>query len=154
VYNELKDYKKAVESYKQAILIQPGHTYAHYGLGMIYLVQGHRNSAVKEYEILKDLDRDTADKLFNTIYKNFRKATQENPQHADAFFYLGWLHNKKGNYEKTVEAYQEVIRINPDYGLIQNWKNIRKLLMLLRRLLNKIQKMRMLIMAWDGRTAN
>jgi len=118
VYNELKDYKKAVESYKQAILIQPGHTYAHYGLGMIYLVQGHRNSAVKEYEILKDLDRDTADKLFNTIYKNFRKATQENPQHADAFFYLGWLHNKKGNYEKTVEAYQEVIRINPDYTYI------------------------------------
>ena len=69
VYNELKDYKKAVESYKQAILIQPGHTYAHYGLGMIYLVQRDKNAALNEYKILKDLDQDTADKLFGMIYK-------------------------------------------------------------------------------------
>jgi len=85
---------------------------------MIYLVQGYRNGAVKEYTILKDLDQETADKLFDIIYKNFLKATQENPQHADAFFYLGWLYNKKGDYEKTIEAYQEVIRINPDYTYI------------------------------------
>ena len=69
VYNELKDYKKAVESYKQAILIQPEYTFAHYSLGMIYLVQGDKNAALDEYKILKDLDQDTADKLFDMIYK-------------------------------------------------------------------------------------
>ncbi|HUS48738.1 MAG TPA: tetratricopeptide repeat protein [Candidatus Paceibacterota bacterium] len=69
VYNELKDYKKAVESYKQAILIQPGHTYAHYGLGLIYFAQGYKNAALGEYKILKDLDKNISEDLFNMIYK-------------------------------------------------------------------------------------
>lgn len=69
VYNELKDYKKAVESYKQAILIQPGHTYAHYGLGLIYLAQGYKNAALDEYKILKDIDKNISEDLFNMIYK-------------------------------------------------------------------------------------
>lgn len=69
VYNELKDYKKAVESYKQAILIQPDHTHAHYGLGLIYFAQRYKNAALGEYKILKDLDKNISEDLFNMIYK-------------------------------------------------------------------------------------
>ncbi len=69
VYNGLKDYKKAVESYKQAILIQPDHTHAHYGLGLIYFAQGYKNAALCEYKILKDLDKNISEDLFNMIYK-------------------------------------------------------------------------------------
>jgi len=36
---------------------------------MIYLVQGDRNAALDEYKILKDLDQEIADKLFDMIYK-------------------------------------------------------------------------------------
>jgi hypothetical protein len=36
---------------------------------MVYLVQGDRNSALDEYKILKDLDQDIADRLFDLIYK-------------------------------------------------------------------------------------
>ncbi|MBA7514522.1 hypothetical protein ES705_06552 [subsurface metagenome] len=68
-YSQLKDYEKAIEAFKQVIRIQPDYTFAHYSLGMIYLVQGDKNAALDEYKILKDLDQDTADKLFDMIYK-------------------------------------------------------------------------------------
>jgi len=68
-YSNLKDYEKAVDSFKQTIRIKPDYTFAHYSLGMIHLVQGDKNAALDEYKILKDLDQDTADKLFDMIYK-------------------------------------------------------------------------------------
>lgn len=68
-YSQLEDYEKAIEAFKQVIRIQPDYTYAHYGLGMVYLVQGDRNAALNEYKILKDLDQDIADRLFDMIYK-------------------------------------------------------------------------------------
>ncbi|MCK4241178.1 MAG: tetratricopeptide repeat protein [Candidatus Atribacteria bacterium] len=66
---------------------------------------------VREILKLAQNDKDAA-------IESLKKATQKNPQHADAFFYLGWLYNKKGDYEKTIEAYREVIRINPDYTYV------------------------------------
>ena len=67
--SDAKDYEKAIESFKQVIHIQPDYTFAHYSLGMIYLVQGDKNAALDEYKILKDLDQDIADQLFDMIYK-------------------------------------------------------------------------------------
>jgi len=37
-------------------------------LGLMYLRIGDRNSALNEYKILKDLDINTANVLFNYIY--------------------------------------------------------------------------------------
>ena len=88
--------------------------------------------AVEKLEEAANFLTDSADEIYYTIgmiyrkmennedaaIESFKKATQINPQYSDAFFYLGWLYNKKGDYEKTIEAYQEVIRIKPDYTYI------------------------------------
>jgi serine protease Do len=66
---ELRRYNEAIEALKQAIRIEPEFAAAHCTLGIIYLLQGDRGSALEEYKILKDLDRDLANKLFNLIYK-------------------------------------------------------------------------------------
>jgi len=55
--------------FKQVIRIQPDYTFAHYSLGMMYLVQRDKNAALDEYKILKDLDQEIADQLFDMIYK-------------------------------------------------------------------------------------
>jgi len=62
-------YDEAVESYKRAIQIKPGLAEAHLNLGMTYLRIGDRGSALEEYKILKGLDKDMANKLFNLIYE-------------------------------------------------------------------------------------
>jgi Tfp pilus assembly protein PilF len=68
IYYELGFYKEAIEVFKQAIRIDPDFVEAHGGLGVAYLLIGDRNSALNEYKILKELDIDLANKLFDLIY--------------------------------------------------------------------------------------
>lgn len=66
---ELGRYTEAIEAFKQAIRIKPDYAEAHYGLGGCYLLTGDKGSALDEYKILKDLNKDLANLLFNLIYK-------------------------------------------------------------------------------------
>jgi len=67
-YGQLGLYKDAVEAFKQAIRIDPDDTDAHGGLGLTYHLIGDNNSALNEYKILKELDIDKANELFDLIY--------------------------------------------------------------------------------------
>jgi len=70
MYGKLRMYREAVEAYKQAVRIKPDFADAHYNLGITYLlIIKDRGSALEEYKILKELDPETANELFNLIYK-------------------------------------------------------------------------------------
>lgn len=66
---ELGMYREAIDAYKQALRIKLDYAEAHFGLGLTYLILNDRGSALDEYKILKDLDPERANKLFNLIYK-------------------------------------------------------------------------------------
>lgn len=68
-YIALGLYKYAIEAFKQTIRIEPDSVGAHFGLGLMYLRIGDRNSALNEYKILKELDINLANKLFDFIYE-------------------------------------------------------------------------------------
>ena len=63
--------KEAIESFKQAIRINPDFADAHFNLGLAYVLSNDRASALEQYEILKSLDPypEMANVLFNEIYK-------------------------------------------------------------------------------------
>ncbi len=62
--------REAIEAYKQAIRIKPDFAEVHYNLGLAYLILSNdRGSALEQYKILKDLDTELANKLFNSIYE-------------------------------------------------------------------------------------
>ena len=68
-YGAMGRYQEAIEAFKQAISRSPDDANAHFGLGLSYLSTGNRSSALEEYKILKSLDADMAEKLFDRIYK-------------------------------------------------------------------------------------
>jgi tetratricopeptide (TPR) repeat protein len=68
-YDNSGMYREALEAYNQAIRIKPDHANAHFGLGLTYLLLNDRSSALDEYKMLKDLDLQLANELFNRIYK-------------------------------------------------------------------------------------
>ena len=68
-YGNVGLYQEAIKAYKEAIRINPDYAVAHFALGATYLLTDDRGSALDEYEILRELDRDMANKLFNLIYK-------------------------------------------------------------------------------------
>jgi tetratricopeptide (TPR) repeat protein len=68
-YNRMGRYEEAIESYKRALLLKPLMPEGHLNLGMVYLQMGNKGSAIEEYKILKELDPDMANRLFDLIYE-------------------------------------------------------------------------------------
>jgi tetratricopeptide (TPR) repeat protein len=69
VYRRLGRFTEAIDAYKQAIKIKPDLAEAHNNLGYAYLAIGDKNSAMAEYNILKSLNSEIANKLLNQINK-------------------------------------------------------------------------------------
>ena len=57
-----------IETYKQEVEKNPDDAEAHYNLGVAYHYSNDRNSALEQYEILKNLDPYLANLLFVEIY--------------------------------------------------------------------------------------
>lgn len=66
VYSQMNMYTEAAEALKQFIRLKPEVPEGHLRLGIIYSMQD-TDSALKEYEILKNLDPDSADVLHKII---------------------------------------------------------------------------------------
>jgi tetratricopeptide (TPR) repeat protein len=67
--HQLGLFEEAVESYKRAVRLKPLLPETHLNLGMTYLQMGDKGSALEEFKILKDLDKEMANRLFNLIYE-------------------------------------------------------------------------------------
>ncbi len=61
--------EEAIEACKQAIRINPDNAEAHFALGAAYAFLNDRVSALEQYKILKSLDSELANKLFNVMNK-------------------------------------------------------------------------------------
>jgi ssDNA-binding Zn-finger/Zn-ribbon topoisomerase 1 len=58
---------KEIETYKQEVEKNPDDAEAHYNLGVAYVLSNDRNSALEQYEILKNLDNYLANLLFGKM---------------------------------------------------------------------------------------
>ena len=67
-YGNLRRHSEEIKTYNQAIRINPKYINAHFNLGLAYLKIGDTGSALQEYKILKGLDAELANRLFNLIY--------------------------------------------------------------------------------------
>jgi tetratricopeptide (TPR) repeat protein len=68
-YGNLGRWQEAIDGFKQAIKIKPDDAEARYHLGIACLQIGDKDSASEEYKILKTLDAEKANQLFNLIHK-------------------------------------------------------------------------------------
>ena len=65
----MNNIEKEIKACKQAIRLNPDDAETHYNLGNAYHQLNDRDSALEEYKILKSLDTEMANKLFNAIYE-------------------------------------------------------------------------------------
>lgn len=68
VYGKLGQSIDEVKAYKEAIRVEPDYVSAHFNLGTALVQNGDKAGALDEYKILKKLDKQAADNLFNQIY--------------------------------------------------------------------------------------
>jgi len=60
-------FREAIEAYGQVLRLKPDDTNARFNRGMAYYAMGDKDSAWKEYEMLKPLDGELAAKLLEAI---------------------------------------------------------------------------------------
>ncbi|HEY3024795.1 MAG TPA: tetratricopeptide repeat protein [Pyrinomonadaceae bacterium] len=66
-YLKLNRVEEGIEAFKQATRLKPDFGTAYYNLALGYLALGDREAALVQYNILKAIDADLADKLFSLI---------------------------------------------------------------------------------------
>lgn len=67
-WHDLEEEEKARSAYHDALRIDPDFSAAHYQIGILYLEAGQHGAALQQYKILKKLDEDLAERLFERIY--------------------------------------------------------------------------------------
>jgi len=66
-YIILGEYPLALDAFKQAITIDPRSSDTHFNLGVAFILSGDKNGALEQYILLKELDKNQAEKLLNLI---------------------------------------------------------------------------------------
>jgi TolA-binding protein len=67
-YILLGKYSMALDAFKESLKTDPHNPETHFNLGVAYIISGDKDGAISEYTILRDLDKNRADKLLELIY--------------------------------------------------------------------------------------
>ena len=129
-YDELGNYAKAIEAYKQAIRIDPDYADTHYNLhhnlGIDYSSMGNYAKAIEAYKQAIRIEPDYADNYYGlgiVYYKlsfyedameSFKQAIRIDPDYADAYYGLGIAYGALGFYKDAMESLKQAISIEPD----------------------------------------
>ncbi len=67
-YILLGEYPLAIKMFKESLKTDPNNPETHFNLGVACIISGDKDGAINEYTILRELDKDRADKLLDLIY--------------------------------------------------------------------------------------
>jgi len=98
IYAQRQDYLNAIPAFKNAISIDPTYSEAHNYLGKVYETMGRDTEAIASY---------------HGALKNLQYATPQLPHWNLAQIYI-----RQKQYDKALEALQEVRRIEPANGVV------------------------------------
>ena len=89
---------EAERSFRQVLKLDPGHPQAHANLAMVHYINDRRTEAIAELKI----------------------AAQRQPDYEDALYTLGVILNEVGRTGEAIEAWRQVLRINPAHAEAQH----------------------------------
>lgn len=87
------DYTKAIECYKDTVLLKPNSAKAHFNLGLAYDKAGYPKEAIKSY----------------------KEVIRLNPKSSMTYCNLGFIYKDLGDRQKAIQSFKEAIRIKPNY---------------------------------------
>jgi FKBP-type peptidyl-prolyl cis-trans isomerase 2 len=120
-------YDEAIDSYREAIRLNPNHAEAFYNLGVALHKKGHIDQAIIYYEIAIGLNQTFAEAHYNLgiAFKDkgqpdeavqcFQRVLQLNPNHAGAYYNFGGMLVFKGKYDEALWCYRKALELKPDY---------------------------------------
>lgn len=126
--------QEALAQYEKAVTADPSFIAAYYKLALYLYSQGERQRGNHYFEKLKALRQKATrkeqyqiDRLEAGVQGNLRKLidisrewARQNPDDIDANFNLGDLYFGLQQYREALRAYQEILRVDPQYKMAYN----------------------------------
>ena len=125
----LKQYREAVENYRQAIRLDPYNAAdAYYALGLAYRDWGRADDEIQAYKQAIRLRQDYTSayerlgsrylksKKYAEAIDTFKQLSALKPGDANAPNSLGEAYLELGRYAEATEAFKQAIRLKPDLG--------------------------------------
>lgn len=128
-YHENGDYKKAIETYKKALEINPKSTLVNYEIALSYFSKGNYKKAIKYSDIV--INQNTDFILYSYITKGsaldmlgktkesiklFKKAIKETEEHYLLYYNLALNYLKINDLDKTEECVIKAIKNNSNHS--------------------------------------
>jgi tetratricopeptide (TPR) repeat protein len=117
---------KALVQYERAVRLRPSFVEAHYRIGSLYFLRHETSRAIRQYEKCIEIDptypnsylglgllRFSEKKKDRGAIVYFDKAIEVNPTFKDGLFWRGLAYITLENYEKALEDWDMLVRVNP-----------------------------------------
>jgi len=121
-----KDFKKAVDFFKQALRLQPNSHEANHNLAIALERTGCLNEALSYYKDALEINGESSSTLNNigNVYRelglleksrdSLLAAIKINPEYAEAFNNLGWTHYCLRQFQEANGCFEKALEINPN----------------------------------------
>ena len=111
VYYAQKHYPEAIEQFKKTLELESNNPDSHWGLGVAYLRTNNQAAAREQYEVLKNLGSDYAEKLVSKMIEQYKQAIEFDPGDATAYGNMGWTYYLLKDYPEAIEQYKNAIEL-------------------------------------------
>ena len=122
----------AIESYNQAIQINPKYADAHLNKGSVLQEKGELDAAIESFNKALSINPYHSIAHFNkgnalkekgeldSAVESYKKAIKIKPDYAESYFNMGIVLENKGGLDAAIEIYKQAIKINPDHAEAYN----------------------------------
>jgi tetratricopeptide (TPR) repeat protein len=130
-----KEYDKAINSYTQAIQLEPEFGQAYNNRGLAHHVLGNYDDALTDFNVAIKILPNSAEVYSNRglayLYKgdyekailDFEQSIQLRPNFSNAFYNRGLAYFNTGNYDQAVADFTNAIKLTPNLGSSINQGN-------------------------------
>ncbi len=125
---QIGDSKKAIDAFKNVILLKPDFVEAYSNLGVALYNLGMLQEAINSYKKAISIKPDYANAhynmgrafkqigRFNDSIKAFNDSLSIKPDYVDAYCNMGVILHEQGKLDKAIEVYIKALSIKPDYA--------------------------------------
>lgn len=129
---ERKEYPRAEEEYRRALLLDPSEERVFYALGNLYFEQSRFAEAIQAYRESVRIRPDDAvarknlgtayeaERKFAQAIEQYREAIRLDPNYAHAYHNLAQVYARERKHDEAIEHFEKAIEIEPNYARAYN----------------------------------